>query len=142
AEEHWWKFSLGLERLQSFLRKHHPKEYDAVWVYNHGEDATEDEFIMACIDCYRKHFNPATLAAEIHQLDAEHTQLVDQWRDLPTELAKEKAKVKLAAIEERMETLRRQQEDLADLVEQHYTELLHLEEAIAEAKKALENEAG
>jgi DNA invertase Pin-like site-specific DNA recombinase len=140
--EHWWEFQLGLERLKTYLRRHHPKEYQAILTDSHSEDATEYEFIMSCVDLYQSTFDPAKVATEIQQLEAEHTALVELWNDLPTARAKEKAKEKFEAVEARIDHLRRQQEDVAEVVASHYQELLDVQEAISAAERAMQSEAG
>ena len=49
-------------------------------------------FVAACVACYRDHFAPGAVEGEVARLDAEHTALMRRYADLPTPLAKEKAK--------------------------------------------------
>src|SRR5205814_762637 len=130
----WWEFMLGMEGLKSYLVRHHPEEFDAILQEACTEDATEYEFIHACIECYRAHFDPSRLKAEVERLEAEHTAMMERWADLPTAISKEKARERFAELEARIGQLRRQQEDLAELVETHYHEMLDLETAIGDAK--------
>jgi DNA invertase Pin-like site-specific DNA recombinase len=140
--EAWQEFALGMERLTIYLAKHHPDEYDAIVQDSYGEDATPHEFVEACLAAYRANFDPSGLAVEIEQLEAEHTALMGQWADLPTPRAKEKAKGRFAALEARIEELRRQQEDAAEVVATHYQEMLDLQTAVAAAQLAMQGKAG
>jgi hypothetical protein len=142
AADHWQEFALGLERLQLYLQKHHLEEYRRAVADNSGEEATEYEYITGLIDCYRKNFDPSSLRAELESLEAEHDALMKDWRDLPTQRAKDKAKQRFAELEERMDCLKQQMEDAGSVVEQHYRDMLDLQEAIEEAKRAFQAEAG
>jgi DNA invertase Pin-like site-specific DNA recombinase len=140
---HWREFVLGLERLQTYLRKHHPDEYKALMHdhYNYVEDEPRDGFVEACVEHYRAVFDPSKLTAEVERLEAEHTAMMQRWADLPTPRAKEKARERFGALEARMESLRRQQEDLGGVVAAHYGEMCDLRRAIDDAKRAMEGEA-
>jgi DNA invertase Pin-like site-specific DNA recombinase len=139
--EHWQAFKDGLDRLAKYLMEHRPEEYAAVlneWdLPGHGDD-----HIDALIKCYRTHFDPAQVAAEVGRLEAEHTALMAQWADLPTPRAKEKAKEQFAALEARMDELRNQQQDTADVVAAHYREMRNLNISIVEAQAAMRSQAG
>jgi DNA invertase Pin-like site-specific DNA recombinase len=137
ARSHWEEFALGLERLQIYLSKHHAEEYREVYRYNHGDDCTEHEFIDGLIKLYRKRFDPSQVALEIEQLDDEHTEMTEGFRELKSPLAIEKANKQLAELEGRIEALRRQQQDASAVVEEHYTQLSDLQKAIADAKRAM-----
>jgi hypothetical protein len=139
--EAWQEFALGMERLTIYLAKHHPEEYDAIVKDAYGEDATPHEFVEACLACYRANFDPSGLAEEVERLEAEHDGLMKQWADLPTPRAKEKAKERFAALEARIAELRRQQEDVAEVVASHYREMNDLQRAIDDAKLAMKAEA-
>jgi hypothetical protein len=78
----------------------------------------------------------------VEQLEAEHSQLVQQWADLPTARAKAKARERFAALEARIDELRRQQHDASEDVARHCRELTDLQEAIYEARLAMKSEAG
>lgn len=140
--EAWQEFMLGMERLTNYLRKHHPDDYNAIVQDSHGEDATPHEYVEACLAAYRASFDPSQLTAEVERLEAEHDALMAQWGDLPTPRAKEKAKERFAELEARITELRRQQEDAAEVVEQHYSQMNDLQAAIADAKLAMESDAG
>jgi hypothetical protein len=99
-------------------------------------------FVRECLACYRAHFDPAVLAGIIEQLEAEHTALMRKWADLPTPRAKEKARERFAALEARIEELRRQQEDAAVVVEHQFQQIRDLQQAVAEAKRAMKRVAG
>lgn len=101
-----------------------------------------DDFVRSVLASYRANFDGAALAAEVEKLEAKHTALMRQWADLPTPRAKEKAKAELAELEARIEELERQKQDSADAVEQHYREIIDLQCAIGEARRALRSESG
>jgi hypothetical protein len=105
------------------------------------DETTPGGFVDACLAFYRSAFDPARLAAEVERLEAEHTALMGQWADLPTPRAKEKAREQFALLEARIEGLRRQQQDAASVVEQHYREIRDLQKAIADAKLAMQSKA-
>jgi DNA invertase Pin-like site-specific DNA recombinase len=134
---HWQEFALGLERLQAYLSRHHPAEYSAILDDSHSEDATPHEFVTACLDAYKKHFDPSTVKAELDQLEAKLSKLMDQWADLPTPRAREKAKESFTELEARIDRLKQQQEDASAVVEQHYYDMLDLQEAIRKAREAM-----
>ena len=49
-----------------------------------------------------KYFDCSGVANEIKTLEAEHTAMMEQWKDLPTPRAKVKAKVVLDALESKI----------------------------------------
>jgi DNA invertase Pin-like site-specific DNA recombinase len=105
-------------------------------------EPTPDDFFEQLLDLYRQFFDPTAHAAELAQLDAEHTRLTDKWDELPTPLAKAKVKAQLEALETRILALRQLSADLADRVEAHRREVRALEEALDAAKVALAGAAG
>jgi hypothetical protein len=140
-DAHWWEFMIGMERLQMYLSKHHAEEYRTIVADSHDEDATPDEFVAACIECYQAVFDPSKLSGEIERLEAEHTSMMQQWSDLPTPHAQETARERLVALEARIEALRRQQENLGEAVATHYGEMCNLRNAIDNARRAMKEEA-
>jgi hypothetical protein len=68
--------------------------------------ATND-FVEACVACYRSVFDPSAVEAELAALREEHDRLVDRWGDLPTKRAKDTAAARLAALDARMGELGR-----------------------------------
>jgi DNA invertase Pin-like site-specific DNA recombinase len=135
----WQAFSDGLHRLCDYLAEYHPEDYDALLREYEGYDLRM--FTAAAVDFYEANFNPARFTAKIDQLQAEHDELMTQWSDLPTKLAKEKAQAKFASLESQIEELRKQQENAADLVMSHYRQMNDLQLAIVEAQRALQGEA-
>jgi DNA invertase Pin-like site-specific DNA recombinase len=135
------EFELGLERLTNYLRRHRHDDYRAIVRDSHDADATPHEYVEACLAAYRRGFDPSALSADIATLEAEHTALMAQWSDLPTPLAKAKAKAKFADLEGRITALRQQQEDVAEMVEGHYRDILDLQAAVEKAKKAMQADA-
>jgi hypothetical protein len=107
-----------------------------------AEDATAHEFVEACLAAYRANFDPSAVEAELTKLREEHDRLVDRWADRPTKRAKDTAAARLADLEARMEELERQQQDAAEVVETHDREMLDLQQAVADAKLAMQNDAG
>jgi hypothetical protein len=99
-------------------------------------------YVRDCLAAYRSLFDPAAVVEEVERLEAEHDALMGQWSDLPTPRAKQKAKERFAELEARIEQLRQQQQDIADVVEQHYRQLADLQAAIAAAKLAMRREVG
>jgi hypothetical protein len=139
---HWWEFALGLERLKIYLQKHHTEEYHRSVAYNSGEDATEYEYVQGLVDLYRKRFDPSAVDAEIAKLEAEYDKLMEGWRDLPTAIAKARAKKRFEEVEARIEQLREQKKDAATVVEEHYHEMETLRDAIEDATKAFQAVSG
>jgi hypothetical protein len=62
------------------------------------------------------------------------------YADLPTPLAKDKAKKELAALEDRIGELKRQQHNVADVIEQHYRQMTDLQEAIHATREAMKSD--
>jgi DNA invertase Pin-like site-specific DNA recombinase len=90
---------------------------------------------------YRQHFDPVALEAEVARLDAEHTRMMERWADAPGKLAKDKAKARIEELDARIADLRRQQEDLAVVVCQHYRQVHDLDVAVTDAQRAMRSEA-
>jgi len=103
---------------------------------------TPENFVRALVGSYRRNFDPVRLPAEIDQLQAEHSELIDLYTQLPTPLAKQKAKERFEKLEERIKELQTQQQDMSDIVADQYEEMLALQRSIAEAKIALRSESG
>jgi hypothetical protein len=143
VETAWGGFFEGLTRLTQYLADHHTAEYDAILAEQQSDPSfTPDEFVAACIVCYRDNFDPTRVGAAIAALEAEHTAMMGRYADLPTPRAKEKAKAELAALEGRIEELEKQQEDAGDVVITYRQEIRDLQLAIVEAKNAMSSEAG
>jgi DNA invertase Pin-like site-specific DNA recombinase len=102
----------------------------------------EEAFVDAALYCYRTHFDPAAVEAEIKRLDAEHTRQMGLWAEPPTPLAKEKAKARLADLEARIGELRAQQQDAAGAVTEALRAVHDLQDAIHAARQAMRGEAG
>jgi|GEM_PF-6255195 hypothetical protein len=107
-----------------------------------GPKEPPDPFLQDCLAAYRRLFDPSAVAGELSRLDTEHTALVDQWSQLPTPGAKQKAKRKFEELEAHMVELRRQPEDAAEVVTAHWREMNSLSLAITNAVVALKSEAG
>jgi DNA invertase Pin-like site-specific DNA recombinase len=99
------------------------------------------DFVAGLLATYRANFDPAAAAAELARLRQEHDRLVDGWRDLPTQRAKDTAAARLATLDARMQELEGQQADAADAVEAQWRQLLDLRQAITTAREALRGEA-
>jgi DNA invertase Pin-like site-specific DNA recombinase len=99
-------------------------------------------FLEDCISVYRKRFDPAALEDEITKLDAEYTRQMDRWAGLTLQLARKKVEARLKELDDRIAELRRQQEDVAALVERHHQEVHDLAAAIADAERAMQSEDG
>lgn len=95
----------------------------------------------ACLAAYRANFDPARLTAEIDQLDAEHTRMMEKWAGLTSPLAKEKTAKWIAELDDRIKELRQQQQDISEELTAQYREILDLQQAVAGARKALKGEA-
>lgn len=142
----WEGFREGIARLTGYLAQNHPDEYNAI-LREHSLPQEEggpgpDEFVDAVVRCYKTNFDPTEVTAEVERLDAEHSALTEKWADLPTPLAKAKARERLATLEARIEELRKQEEDASEVVAAHYTEMHDLQTAIAKAKIAMRSETG
>jgi hypothetical protein len=145
-ETAWRSFKAGFYRPCKYLRDHHPEEYVAILreqsVPQEAGGPGPDDFVDAVVGCYRWVFDPSAVETEDRQLESEHEALMGQWADLPTKLAKEKAKQRFAELEGRIEELRRQLEDAAEIVEQHYREVRDLQSAIADTRLMMQSETG
>jgi DNA invertase Pin-like site-specific DNA recombinase len=108
----------------------------------HKVGSAQEDFIDACLACYRTHYDPHALQAEIDRLEAQHTAMTKGWADLPTPRAKEKAKAELAALEARIASLEKQRQETAESVADHYRQMLDLERSISEAREAFKGEEG
>lgn len=142
AEKHWDEFYDGIARLTKYLAKNHPDQYNALQREFSVNDLGPDEFVEACVECYRENFDPSGLSAEVAKLEAEHDALMERWADLPTARAKEKAKERFNELEARIAELRRQGEDVAEVVASNYREIHDLQSAIADARLAMRSEQG
>src|SRR5262249_11816265 len=98
------------------------------------------DFVCDCVAYYRSVFDPSGPAAEVERLEAEHTAMMRRYADLPTPRAKEKAKAELAALEDRIAELESQQQNAADVIEQHYRQMTDLRDAIREARLAMRSD--
>lgn len=141
--EAWSGFVAGIQRLTAYLAKHHPEEYGAI-VSEHADDytLTPNDFVAAVVECYRTNFDPGAVGTEVGRLEAEHTRLMEEWRDLPTPRAKEKAKGQLAELEKRIEELERQREDAGEVVTAFHRQVSDLQDAIATTRIAMKSAAG
>jgi hypothetical protein len=139
------QMNAAMDRLQSYLERYAPNEYkDAtrawtvehpaawdVWVY-------DKDYVQACLDCYRRTFNPARVAADLAKLDAEHNRLMEKCERMPTKLAVAKVKAELEQVEAKMDSLRRQQTDASAVVEAQLRELSAMQDAIGKARQTLQ----
>lgn len=100
------------------------------------------DFVAAVLECYRTNFDPIAVAAKLEDLQAEHDREVEKWGDLPTPLAKEKAKAKLKMLEADITELEQHQRDLTGVVERHYGEAQALLKAITDARIVERSESG
>jgi uncharacterized coiled-coil protein SlyX len=139
--EHWQEFSLGMERLRIYLSKFHREQYNAIVADSHAEDATLFEFVEACVNCYSANFDPSIIETELAKVRIEHDRLVDGWRDLPTQRAKDVAAERLAVLDTRLGELERKREDLGETVFAHFNEMNDLRQAIADAELAMQSTA-
>jgi DNA invertase Pin-like site-specific DNA recombinase len=114
------------------------------WDKYKGCDIGPGGFVEACLDSYRTNFDPAALDGEIERLEAEHSTMMEKWADLPAHLtrARQKAEERMASLESRIEALRQQQQDAAEVVGKHWREILDLQKAVREARASLHTEAG
>jgi DNA invertase Pin-like site-specific DNA recombinase len=101
-----------------------------------------DEYVAACCDAYRSVFDPAAVARELAALNAEQARLVERWADLPTQRAKDTAKARLTALDQRITELERQRADVAQEVTTAWAEVYGLQQAIADARQALSSDTG
>jgi hypothetical protein len=142
----WRGFGEGIARLTAYLAEHQPDAYNAILrehqVPPEAGGPGPDDFVAACLACYRAHFDPAAAAAELARLEAEHTARTRKWADLPTPRAKEKAKAELTALEERIADAERRRADAAGAVEGYWNQIADLNTAIADARLAMRAEAG
>src|SRR5262249_52410613 len=143
----------NLGRMLKFLAEHHKPEFQAMMrdylAHNDEFSSMECErihgyspFLEAVLSCYESVFDPSALDDEKALLEAEHTAMMEQWKDLPTPLAKEKAKARFEQLEARMAELDQQRQDLAEVVERQYHEMMDLQRGLEEAKDAMMSEGG
>jgi hypothetical protein len=102
--------------------------------------AGADEFVTDCVRAYRSLYNPAAIQAEIDRLEDEHDRRTEAWADLPTPLAKSKARARLAALERSIDELRCHQDNLAKDVEQLWQVVYSLQMAVVEAQLAMRDD--
>jgi DNA invertase Pin-like site-specific DNA recombinase len=95
------------------------------------------DFVEQCIAAYQARHDPAALADQIKQRQAELVKLTAQWADLPTKRAKDLAAQRLQELEAQLDELEGQQQDLTGLIQSQYRELLALWDATAAARAAL-----
>lgn len=143
AGDHWRGFLDGIDRLTGYLAEHHPDDYDVI-LNEHATDPamTPDDFTAVVVKCYRANYDPSAQQAEAERLEAEHSELMKRWTDLPTPRAKDKAKAQLVALEQRIEELEKQREDVAGAVERHQREIASLQQAVATANIAMRSQTG
>jgi DNA invertase Pin-like site-specific DNA recombinase len=79
----------------------------------------------------------ADLTKQIEALDQEHSRLVEGYADLPGKLAREKAKVRIEALEAEIEAVRVKLEPLDLKVQAIRADLERLDEAVVQARKSL-----
>jgi DNA invertase Pin-like site-specific DNA recombinase len=103
--------------------------YNPLWVM--------PDFAYDCFELYRAVFDPTVAAAELAKLDAEHGRQMEKWDQAPTPLYKEKAKARLDALEGRIQELKRQQQDAAQVVAAACREVHQFQERLYEARDAL-----
>jgi DNA invertase Pin-like site-specific DNA recombinase len=165
----WIDYQLSLSRLTKYLYEHHHDQYedivlDAADRYGERmrngtlgrfEAPTREErdkheapggegrrFVEDCLAAYRANFDPAAVAADITRAEQELRELMEEWRDLPKlSIVQEEAKARMTALNARIEELRAQSENVAEVVERYYREMLDLRAAIAQAKAAMESTA-
>ena len=140
--DHWSEFRDGISRLTGYLAEHHAEDYDRILKECDAEDLSSDDFVSLCVKSYRANFDPTEMKAEADRLESEHTELFNQWADLPTPLAKEKARKRFEELEAQIEELRMQQNNVAEDVETHYREMYDLQLAIANAKLVMRKDSG
>jgi DNA invertase Pin-like site-specific DNA recombinase len=100
-------------------------------------------FLRVLLDCYRANFDPAAVDAELARAEAELADRLEQWRDLPKVPAVQaKARERLKALGTRIDELKRQKENVAEVVSGYYRELDELQLAVIAAKSALRAGSG
>jgi hypothetical protein len=104
--------------------------------------ANSNDFVAAVLHSYRSNFDAASLQEEITRLEAEYEELMEQWKTLPTQRARDKATERFQELEARLDALKEQQQDSTAVVERHYREMRDLQKAIADAKRALASQGG
>lgn len=67
---------------------------------------------------------------------------MEQWADLPTPRARDKAKARFTRLEAEIDELRRQGKEIADAVGSLYHEMNDHQIAIAAAKRAMQSDSG
>jgi DNA invertase Pin-like site-specific DNA recombinase len=125
--------------LLDYIRDNDPQGWAEMWA---PVPQDHDVPYERAIAFYRRCFSPEGLDAQLAELDAQHTALMHRYADLPTPLAKEKAKKELAALEDRIGELRRQQQDISNIVEQQWREVRDLAKAVKDTQRALTSESG
>jgi hypothetical protein len=98
------------------------------------------DFVADLLQVYRDSFDPASVAEEIVTLEAEEKQLVEQWKDLPTQRSKSIATIRLQELQGLIDSLNAQQQDGTAIVESHYREMTTLHLAISKVLGASQKE--
>jgi DNA invertase Pin-like site-specific DNA recombinase len=145
----WRSMNAAIDRLQSYLEKYAPDSYREAcgeWTEGHADAwdvwVHDPDYVRACIDVYRRTFDPARVSADLAELDALHNRLMDKLDRMTTKLAIAKVNAELEQVEAQMETLRQQQTDAAAIVEAQLRELNAMQDAIGKARQALKQGGG
>jgi DNA invertase Pin-like site-specific DNA recombinase len=104
--------------------------------------ANSSDFVADLLQVYRANFDPAAMAEEIAQLETEEDMLIQQWRDLPTERSKAKAKLRLQELQGLIDSLKAQQQDGTAIVEAHYREMRTLRDSILKVHMSIKGPKG
>jgi site-specific DNA recombinase len=116
-----------------------PPSFAAMW---EGVPEAHGVPLEKVITHYRSCFDPDKLTEKIEELEAKHTALYRRYADLPTPRAKDKAKVELTTLEDRIAELERRREDIGATATAQWAQVLDLANAVKEARRAMESDAG
>jgi hypothetical protein len=159
----WKAYQDGVYRLTQYLSERHPetyadlvdhaadryneRQYDyEVWLWevldqevDEGPGGDGRKYVEDCLHAYHRHFDPAAVAADIARAEAELRELMDRWGTLPNlPVVQEEKNARLTELNTRIEELRAQSENVAEVVETAFREMLALRAAIASAMAAME----
>ena len=125
-------------RVLDYISENDPEGWDEMW----KPIAQSQEVPVArAVEYYRRCFSAERYSDELAKLNAKHDSLTEKCLHLETKLAIAKVNQQLAELELKIEATTEKQQNLADVIEQQWREVLDLSDAIDKAKGAMKNDA-
>jgi hypothetical protein len=127
------------DQLLNYIRDNDPAGWEELW--RDVPEAQEPD-VETVAEVYRSGYDPAKIEDRLAELEGQHDILTEQCLKLTTRRAIDKANKKLADLEAQIKGLEEQKENLADIVEKEWQEILDLSQAVSEAQRAMLSETG